>query len=96
MTNSSSLDQRIKRNEMMRVTADTTKPHNVVEEDKTYTKDLLGGRQGSQEGEQKILGVRWNYIQDWLVLAFPPNFMTHWDMCPQSLFSLRYSSKNYV
>ena len=47
--------------------ADTTKSHNVVEEDKTYTKDLLGGKQGSQEGEQKILGVKWNYVQDHLV-----------------------------
>jgi len=39
----------------------------VVEEDKTYTKDVLGGVQFSQDGEQKILGVRWNFVQDQLV-----------------------------
>ena len=39
----------------------------VVEEDKTYTKDVLGGAQISQDGEQKILGVRWNFVQDHLV-----------------------------
>ena len=39
----------------------------VVEEDKTYTKDVLGGVQVNQDGEQKILGVRWNFVQDQLV-----------------------------
>ena len=27
-----------------------------------YTKDVLGGVQISQDGEQKIHGVRWNFI----------------------------------
>lgn len=39
----------------------------MVEEDKTCTKDILGGVQISQDGEQKILGVRWNFVQDQLV-----------------------------
>lgn len=40
---------------------------NIVEEDKTYTKDVLGGVQVNQDREQKILGVRWNFVQDQLV-----------------------------
>lgn len=36
----------------------------IEEDDKTYTKDLLGGR---QDNEQKILGVRWNFALDELV-----------------------------
>jgi len=39
----------------------------IVEEDKTYTKDVLGRAQSNEGGEQKILGVRWNYVQDQLV-----------------------------
>ena len=38
----------------------------VVEEDKSYTKDVLGDRQ-CVDGEQKILGVKWNFIQDNLI-----------------------------
>ncbi|XP_065917691.1 uncharacterized protein [Dysidea avara] len=39
---------------------------NTVEEDKSYTKDVLGNKQHS-DGEQKILGLRWNFIQDTLI-----------------------------
>ena len=38
----------------------------VVEEDKSYTKDILGDRQ-CIDGKQKILGVKWNFIQDDLI-----------------------------
>ena len=38
----------------------------IVEEDKSYTKDILGDRQ-CVDGEQKILGVKWNFIQDDLI-----------------------------
>ena len=38
----------------------------VVEEDKSYTKDILGDRQYI-DGEQKILGVKWNFVQDDLI-----------------------------
>jgi len=39
---------------------------NVVEEDKSYTKDVLGSKQHS-DGEHKILGVKWNFVQDTLI-----------------------------
>ena len=38
----------------------------IVEQDKSYTKDILGDRQ-YVDGEQKILGVKWNFIQDDLI-----------------------------
>ena len=38
----------------------------VVDEDKTYTKEVLGGRLTSDK-EQRILGVKWNFVQDQLV-----------------------------
>ena len=38
----------------------------VVYEDKTYTKEVLGGKQGN-DVEQRILGVKWNFVQDHLV-----------------------------
>jgi len=40
--------------------------HKVIEEDKGYTRDILGDKKHT-DGEQKILGVRWNFIQDDLV-----------------------------
>ena len=36
---------------------------NVVEEDKSY---VLGSKQHS-DGEHKILGVKWNFVQDTLI-----------------------------
>ena len=39
----------------------------IEEEDKTYTKSLLGGKLGHYEDEQKILSVRWNFVRDELV-----------------------------
>jgi len=38
----------------------------VIEEDKGYTRDILGDKKHT-DGEQKILGVQWNFIQDDLV-----------------------------
>lgn len=38
----------------------------VVEEDKSYTKDVLGCKQHT-DGEQQILGVKQNFIQDDLI-----------------------------
>ena len=38
----------------------------IVEEDKSYTKDILGDRH-YVDGEQKILGIKWNFIQDDLI-----------------------------
>ena len=33
---------------------------NIAEEDKSYTKHVVGSKQ--QDGELKILGVRWNFV----------------------------------
>jgi len=38
---------------------------NIAEEDKSYTKDVRGSMQ--QDGEQKILEVRCNFVQDTLI-----------------------------
>ncbi|XP_065891704.1 uncharacterized protein [Dysidea avara] len=38
----------------------------IIDEDKTYTKEVLGGKQGN-DVEQRILGVKWNVVQDHLV-----------------------------
>ena len=35
--------------------------HKAVEEDKGYTRDILGDKKHT-DGEQKIIGVRWNFI----------------------------------
>ena len=58
VTNSTTLQQRIKEAEAEFVDgySDCNKSR-VEEEDKTYTKNLLGGRLRQSEGEQKILGV---------------------------------------
>ena len=66
ISNSQSLQRRINASEghsSLKEKKDCT----VVEEDKTYTKDVLGGVQVNQDGEQKILGVKWNFVQDQLV-----------------------------
>ena len=39
----------------------------IEEEDKTYIKHLLGGKQGSQDNEEKILDIRWNFVLDDLI-----------------------------
>ena len=39
---------------------------NVVEEDKSYTKEVLGSKQ-HLDGEHKILGVKWNFVRDSLI-----------------------------
>ena len=64
VSNSQELQQRIKSMEegmMTNKCQGRIKP--VVDEDKTYTKEVLGGKQTSDK-EQCILGVRWNFVQD--------------------------------
>jgi len=39
----------------------------IKEGDKTYKKNLLGGRVQPSENQQKILGVTWNFVNDELV-----------------------------
>ena len=65
VSNSTSLSRRVEQLEGSNegLTHDTP---NVVEEDKSYTKDVLGSKQHS-DGEQKILGVKWNFVQDTLI-----------------------------
>ena len=67
VTNSTVLAQQIE-HESASVKITGGKANKVIEEeDKTYTKDLLGGKQGSQDNEQKILGIRWNFVLDELI-----------------------------
>ena len=66
ITNSASLGRRIEVNERRLSKSEETNSHKIIEEDKTYTKDILGGKQPG-DGEQKILGIKWNYVQDKLV-----------------------------
>ena len=64
-----------------------------MEEDETYTSNLLTG---SKPGGQKVLGVGWDPTSDMLLFDISamvnslqtleptnPGFMTHWDFCPQ-------------
>ena len=39
----------------------------VIEEDKTYTKSVLGTTEDTSGTEQKVLGVRWNFVSDQFV-----------------------------
>ena len=39
----------------------------VTEEDKTYAKSTLGALEDATSTEQKVLGVRWNYVNDTFV-----------------------------
>ena len=68
VTNSTTLQQRIDETEAEFVDgySDCNKTK-VEEEDKTYTKNLLGGRLRQSENEQKILGVTWNFVNDELI-----------------------------
>ena len=66
ITNSASLGRRIEVNECRLSKSEETNSYKIIEEDKTYTKDILGGKQPG-DGEQKILGIKWNYVQDKLV-----------------------------
>ena len=66
VTNSTPLSHRIELSEQRINTSGESDSCKVVEEDKSYTKDILGGKQHS-EGEQKVLGIKWNFVQDELV-----------------------------
>ena len=44
---------------------DAVKP-TVVEEDESYAKNALGSKQEVLTGEQKILGIHWNFMEDTL------------------------------
>ena len=61
-TNSANLQQKIIERETNSPVKKQTNGRPIKEEDKTYTKHLLGGRLEQQDNEQKILGVRWNYV----------------------------------
>ena len=55
-------------NNMMESNECNVAPSNVgvaveIPADKTYIKDLLGTRQAYQEHEQRVLEVRWNFVQ---------------------------------
>ena len=66
VTNSVTLNNMIESNEC------NVAPSNVgiaegIPEDRTYIKDLLGTTQAHQDCVQRVLGVRWNFVQDELI-----------------------------
>ena len=81
MSNSGQLIERIQQNEAhisapaisanndhMRSPSDLSKEDSVIEEDKTYAKSMLGTTEETSGAEQKVLGVRWNFVSDQFVL----------------------------
>ena len=64
MTNSPELRRRITDHESC-LENDAVKP-TVVEEDESYAKNALGSKQEVLTGEQKILGIHWNFMEDTL------------------------------
>ena len=76
MSNSAELRERIQCNESNPVTSENiVEPErmqssqdiperDVTEEDKTYAKSTLGALEDATSTEQKVLGVRWNYVND--------------------------------
>ena len=52
--------------ERMQSSQDVTE-QDVTEEDKTYAKSTLGAVEDTTSTEQKVLGVRWNYVNDTFV-----------------------------
>ena len=80
MSNSSQLTERIQQNEacisapaistntdQMKSPSDLSKGDSVIEEDKTYAKSMVGTTEESSGAEQKVLGVRWNFVSDHFV-----------------------------
>jgi len=80
MSNSSQLTERIQQNEArisvpaisantdhMRSPSDLSKEDSVIEEDKTYAKSVLGTAEETSGAEQKVFGVRWNFVSDQFV-----------------------------
>ena len=80
MSNSSQQTERIQQNEArisapaisantdhMKSPSDLSKKISVIEEDKTYAKSTLGTTEETSGAEQKVLGVRWNFVSDQFV-----------------------------
>ena len=81
MSNSSQLTERNQQNEArisapaisantdhMKSPSDLSKKDCVIEADKTYAKSMLGTTEETSGAEQKVLGVRWNFVSDHFVL----------------------------
>ena len=51
----------------MKSPSDLSKKISVIEEDKTYAKSTLGTTEETSGAEQKVLGVRWNFVSDQFV-----------------------------
>ena len=52
----------------MKSSSDLSKEDSVIKGDKTFAKSVLGTAEGTSGVEQKVLGVRWNFISDQFVL----------------------------
>jgi len=81
VSNSSQLTDRIQPNEArissaaisastdhVKSPSDLSKEDSVIEEDKTYAQSTLGTTDATSGAEQKVLGVRWNFVSDQFVL----------------------------
>ena len=69
VTNSSTLQEKIDRNETQ-LQSQSIKESSIDNEEESYTKSTLGTTQQIDVGEQKVLGVRWSYSADCLVFEF--------------------------
>ena len=52
----------------MKSLSDLSKEDSVIEEAKTYAKSLLGASEETSSAEQRVLGVRWNFVSYQFVL----------------------------
>ena len=76
VTNSPELMQKIEFNEStlsskpakdISTHRDSNQPPDAVNEDETYSTITLGTEPTNSEGEQRVLGVNWNFVEDQLV-----------------------------
>ena len=65
MTNSTPLQRKIYQQEAQLHT--TSQPSNTDQDQVSYTKSTLGSSSQVDDGEQRILGIRWSYTKDCLL-----------------------------
>jgi len=66
----------------------------VSEEDKTYVKSMLGAAEETNSPEQRVLGVRWNTLEDAFIFDLTEivNFARDLDPTKETLSVLPQSS----
>ena len=115
MSNSNELTERIQYNEASISIPNTSKntehtpedltKKDVIEEDKTYAKSVLGTAEETSGVEQKVRDVRWNFDNYQFVFdlreianhaVLRQSSMIQWDSCHPSLYISKCSSKNFA